>query len=271
MRELWSSRTARLSGIILSLLLKIGIPPFHWWFLSLMEKLERESLFILSTLQKIIPIYLLFKVARKFVALILFLRAAVSIQGIFNQVRVKKLIGYSSILGVTWVLSCLPKLNLGILYLIVYSLGLFIWIWSSEIVSLLNLKSLSRINSRPQWRGALRVGLISMAGFPPFLGFYLKVLVLRGLLLGFHWEVLSVILIVTPLGLSAYSRALLLVIKIKPLGFEGSAQRESKATLVILTLILRVSGLLILLHFSSICVSIWHLRTNLILEMYSTP
>ena len=43
----------------LGLILKLGLAPFHSWFINLVLIIKKNSLFILITLQKVLPLYFL--------------------------------------------------------------------------------------------------------------------------------------------------------------------------------------------------------------------
>lgn len=45
--------------VFLSILLKLGLAPFHSWFLNLIELSTLSTLLLLSTIQKVIPLYAL--------------------------------------------------------------------------------------------------------------------------------------------------------------------------------------------------------------------
>ena len=45
--------------IVISLLIKLGAAPFHGWFVSLAKTININTIFILSTIQKVIPLIIL--------------------------------------------------------------------------------------------------------------------------------------------------------------------------------------------------------------------
>merc|ERR1712200_295686 len=48
--------------INLRLLIKLGVRPFHSWFISILKTRSLNILFILSTFQKVIPLLILFNI-----------------------------------------------------------------------------------------------------------------------------------------------------------------------------------------------------------------
>jgi len=51
--------------VYLAILVKLGLAPFHSWFLNLIELSSLNILFLLSTVQKIIPLYILSSLKEK--------------------------------------------------------------------------------------------------------------------------------------------------------------------------------------------------------------
>jgi len=80
------------------LFLKLGIAPFHGWLVHLVTYLKWPIVLIALTSQKILPLYLSIQVPGTQVAWLSMAGSTVSwVRGLF-EVRIKKLLVYSSLL-----------------------------------------------------------------------------------------------------------------------------------------------------------------------------
>lgn len=167
--------------LIISLIIKIGVSPFHTWVLNVIEGLSFKSIFILLTFLKLPPLcilgytrgYLFY-----FVVLTLFIS---SIFGL-NQNSFRKIVGYSSIFNIGFILSCININQVWLFYLFFYSGVIFILIF---ILFNLNINYLNQfiINDfSPISKFILLISLLSMGGIPPLIGFIIKLVVLEILL-----------------------------------------------------------------------------------------
>lgn len=97
--------------IIISLLIKIGRAPIHFWLPLVIEGLNWINNYLLITWQKLAPIFILsyFTNYNFFIWFILLSAIVGSIRGL-NQTSVKKIIGFSSINQIRWILISL-RLN----------------------------------------------------------------------------------------------------------------------------------------------------------------
>ena len=169
-------------GVFVGLTVKLGLGPFFFWLPILVESLDWWGIFFVSTIQKFGPSYLLSLVADGYLtSLILFGSLSALIGAIlgFKEINLKKLITYSSIVHLGWIVCSFRCSSiLWFTYLSTYSLILlFLTIY------LVNLNLVNASFSNPK-RSAYRlwVVLLSLRGFPPTVGFYLKWLVFNALL-----------------------------------------------------------------------------------------
>nr|YP_009240912.1 NADH dehydrogenase subunit 2 [Neoscona nautica]ALF63146.1 NADH dehydrogenase subunit 2 [Neoscona nautica] len=158
--------------IVLSVLsYKVGAGPFFFWFPSLCEKLNWGSCFLLMTIQKILPLALISFMVSMFLWMIIFMSIFIGVMGSMNQNKMKRLMAYSSIHHVGWILMCNYIANMmWLVYLLMYMLlisGIMMVIYKDNII---NINMLWKFSSK--W--SFTLGMLSMGGMPPLLGFYLK-------------------------------------------------------------------------------------------------
>lgn len=168
-----------------SLSLKLGVAPFHGWFVNVLRKLSWEFLTLASTLQKILPLYLLRLITFGLIIYVLTLSVAVSVAGRLNQLETKKLLAYSSIFSAVWMLSCERAFSAVAQYLIAYTLALIVLVSPLSFENRLGVNEVLTKNYKRKTLIYL-LGFFSLGGRPPFLGFYAKVTVAQILLANSH-------------------------------------------------------------------------------------
>nr|QZZ23932.1 NADH dehydrogenase subunit 2 [Notacanthurus sp. 'maculosus'] len=198
------------SLIAATLLLKMGAAPFHFWFPGVMEGLSWLNGLILMTWQKIAPLMLISYVFTPTLTSFMFiiLCALAGSLGGFNQTSLRKIMAYSSINHLGWMLSATL---LGDSYWLTYFL--FYSFLSSSIVLLFNLFNISHINqifslpiSNPIFKMALFCNLLSLGGLPPFLGFLPKWIIIQGMVSAGYYFVITIMVLLTLVTLYFYIR-----------------------------------------------------------------
>nr|YP_010520596.1 NADH dehydrogenase subunit 2 [Coenobita clypeatus]UXP76992.1 NADH dehydrogenase subunit 2 [Coenobita clypeatus] len=183
-----------------ALILKLGGAPFHFWFPQVMGGLLWPQAMILMSVQKVAPLFLLcylFSVGSMeiyfFVASML--SAIVGAVGGINQTSLRKVLAFSSINHIGWMLSSIlvSEVTMGV-YFLFYS---FI---SLSIVVLFHYKQAFHLNHLLSYNFPVEVkmlmffSLLSLGGLPPFTGFVPKWLIIQELV-GVGSFVLLVILL----------------------------------------------------------------------------
>ena len=154
----------------IGLLCKLGLVPFFWWVPNLISRLDWYGVRIITTIQKVPGVIILFKylnVGLHETILIGGLRLLVGNIGIkFCKKRLKLFIAWSSIsnMGVGIILVKIKLLN-GVLFIFLYFL------------TVVGLCYRVRTN-----RKLIRFFLIIMSGLPPLLGFLAKIILISDLI-----------------------------------------------------------------------------------------
>lgn len=208
-RERVQSRPLNLMILNSSLLLKMGAAPFHFWFPEIIEGLRWINSLILITWQKIAPIILL-SYSIKTTRMILFIIASCSIVGRIgglNQTSLRKIIAFSSINHIGWIIASFLKNEvIWLIYFTIYSLI------SSTIILIINafkvfhLKQIFiLINKNVLIKFSILINLLSLGGLPPFLGFFPKWIVIQHLRTNYRL-ILLIIIMITLITLFFYLR-----------------------------------------------------------------
>nr|ART65991.1 NADH dehydrogenase subunit 2 [Stereomastis sculpta] len=199
----------------LSLFLKMGAAPFHFWFPKIMEGLNWPQAFILMTIQKLTPMFLISYLSFNILCtslmyLIASLSAIIGALGGLNQTKLRKLMAFSSINHMAWMLSAiLMNHSSWMLYFLFYSLMSF-----SIIILLFHLKTffftqLLNFNFISiSFKISLSISLLSLGGLPPFSGFFPKWLLIQEMIFFKHFFFLFILLASSLITLYFYLRML---------------------------------------------------------------
>nr|UGS80373.1 NADH dehydrogenase subunit 2 [Lachesilla pedicularia] len=238
--------------LMIPLIIKLGAAPFHPWFITLMNKLNWYKAFLLATWQKIAPlcIFNYLNLNMNLVMSIAFLSLFVGAIGGLTQTMMQKILAFSSVSHLGWLLTTtlLSKQILSI-YFIMYMLMnmlLFTFLYYNNIFHFNQNLSQTQLL-------CFSIGLLSLSGLPPFIGFLPKWMVVQNLILS-KYLILSFILIAaTLITLIFYIRLILnfsLLLSSSPKWFIW--QTKSNLKMSKLLTFLTVSSMLGLMMFNFI-------------------
>nr|AVN68247.1 NADH dehydrogenase subunit 2 [Rhabdoblatta sp. RHA] len=201
-----------LTSIMIStpLLMKSGAAPMHWWFPSVMEGLSWSNCFILMTIQKIAPLMLISYSMNfnMFMTLIILSSVIVGSIGGYNQTSIRKILTYSSINHMGWMLTAMfMGENMWMMYFLIYSLLTLtiILIVAPLQISFINQTFLINENNKIM-KFLLFSSLLSLGGLPPFLGFLPKWMIIQFMMINWSTTVISIMVILSLVTLYYYLR-----------------------------------------------------------------
>nr|ABG02937.1 NADH dehydrogenase subunit 2 [Percina burtoni] len=172
--------------ITLALALKIGLAPVHSWLPEVIQGLDLTTGLILSTWQKLAPFALLLQIQPANSTILIAFGLASTLVGGWgglNQTQLRKILAYSSIAHLGWMILVLQfSPSLTILTLLTY----FIMTISTFLV--FKLSKSTNINmlatswaKAPALTALAPLVLLSLGGLPPLTGFMPKWLILQEL------------------------------------------------------------------------------------------
>nr|AMH85448.1 NADH dehydrogenase subunit 2 [Boettcheria latisterna] len=170
--------------IFSSLLLKSGSAPFHFWFPNVMEGLSWLNALILMTWQKIAPLMLIsYIIFKPLIIISIILSSLIGALGGLNQTSLRKLMAYSSINHLGWMLASMYNSNsLWMTYFMFYSFLTFTMIFMFNMFKTSHINQLFTLFFHSKTlKFFLFFNLLSLGGLPPFLGFFPKWLVIQSL------------------------------------------------------------------------------------------
>nr|WAB70035.1 NADH dehydrogenase subunit 2 [Osteocephalus mimeticus] len=178
--EINSASTMLLS---IAIAMKLGIAPFHFWLPEVLQGLTLQTGLILSTWQKFAPMALLIQLSQlvnlNLILMLGLLSALIGGWGGINQTQIRKILAFSSIAHLGWMMAILkisPQLTLlnFILYILMTSTLFLIFLH----LNTKNIYELSTSWSKTPTLSALSLlSLLSLSGLPPLTGFMPKWLI----------------------------------------------------------------------------------------------
>nr|YP_010574447.1 NADH dehydrogenase subunit 2 [Neotoma albigula]UZH94541.1 NADH dehydrogenase subunit 2 [Neotoma albigula] len=172
----------------ISLAMKLGLAPFHSWLPEVTQGIPIQTGLILLTWQKIAPLSVLYQIHELADPNILMTSAILSIligawNGL-NQTQTRKIMAYSSISHMGWMISILPfnpsltTLNLTIYIMLTIPMFMILHTNSSTTINSMSLMW----NKTPMLIPVTALILLSTGGLPPLTGFLPKWTIIHELL-----------------------------------------------------------------------------------------
>nr|YP_010471477.1 NADH dehydrogenase subunit 2 [Thienemanniella nipponica]UVG40816.1 NADH dehydrogenase subunit 2 [Thienemanniella nipponica] len=238
------------------MMLKMGAAPFHFWFPSVSEGLNWMNNFFLMTWQKIAPMIITsYCLNFNFLIFIIFCSTMVGGIGGLNQTSIRKLMAFSSINHMGWMLSSMMfNENLWLMYFLFYFLLLL------NIFLFLNINNIYYINqtfismfSNKFMKIIFFLLLLSLGGLPPFLGFFPKWMMMELLISNNMFILVFFMIMFSLITLFFYIRltysAFLLNSKKMNWTFKIYLNNKNKKSFLIFTIFMNFSLILINLIF----------------------
>lgn len=242
--------------IILAGLIKLGAAPFHSWFLLMINKMSWQVIWVFSTFQKLIPLILLRNFSlNRIIFLLVLMGGAVAIRGSVSTSNIKRLLGLSSVFSVSWLLAINGNNIIILFFLITYRVGLWLVVFTyiNERRARPNSVFLKRNNIL---LFTIAVGLFSIIGFPPFLGFYIKLIITIEILSLNLFSVPIVLIIRRVVVAYIYIQIILFILLNKKLSYKAYINVTQR----LLSWLLIFCPLLLLLCISVLHVKFWSLK-----------
>nr|ASY97950.1 NADH dehydrogenase subunit 2 [Gongylus gongylodes] len=163
--------------IVIPLLLKIACAPFHWWLPLVIEGLSWMNCFMILSIQKIAPLMMIsYVLINSYLMQFMIMFSAISgAIGGYNQISLRKILSYSSINHIGWMLTAMiVSPNLWILYFIIYSINIISIILTMKLYNFSYIPQMFNIANKKMIKFTLFISMLSLGGLPPFLGFFPK-------------------------------------------------------------------------------------------------
>nr|UEX93132.1 NADH dehydrogenase subunit 2 [Gymnothorax favagineus] len=172
---------------MVSLGMKVGLAPTHLWLPEVLQGLDLTTGLILSTWQKLAPMILIYQLAPNIDPTILLLigttSALIGGWGGLNQTQLRKILAYSSIAHMGWMMIVLKySPNLMLLNLVIYIIMTSTAFMTLKTVSATNINTLATTWAKaPTMITVAMLTMLSLGGLPPLTGFMPKWMILQEL------------------------------------------------------------------------------------------
>nr|YP_009868538.1 NADH dehydrogenase subunit 2 [Dolichoderus quadripunctatus]QKG63372.1 NADH dehydrogenase subunit 2 [Dolichoderus quadripunctatus] len=160
-----------MSLLYISLMIKLGVPPFHFWMPLISMYMSWMNLFFLLTIQKIIPFSILSIMNDKnsIMLIMVILSSIIPPIMMLTQLKFKKILTYSSINQSSWMIMLIFMKNIfWIMYMINYM------IITMLIFYFINFYKMSFNYLYLNFNTIMLMMMLNMAGTPPFSFFMFK-------------------------------------------------------------------------------------------------
>lgn len=180
--------------LVVGCLIKLGAGPFFFWLPKVIENYSWQSCIILTTWQKVVPLILFFFVSKFSVLLVIvgIITAFIGGLGGIGKSALRILIRFSSIINLGWILrlgfiSRFYSFIYFFFYRVLRSFIFFIIGLSIKFINYVVEYSLNR------FKLIQFLIIIGVAGIPPFLGFFIK-LIRVIVIINLWWVVLFLVI-----------------------------------------------------------------------------
>nr|WIF29603.1 NADH dehydrogenase subunit 2 [Hylomys suillus] len=176
-----------LTLLIISMLMKLGTAPFHFWVPEVTQGVPLKTGMILLTWQKIAPLFILYQIAQfpnnsyMIISPLALLSIFIGGWGGLNQLQLRKILAYSSIAHMGWILMIISfNPTLMMLNLLIYMIITLALMTLLDYLNTTTTSTLSQTwNSNFVTTSIILIILMSLGGLPPLSGFSPKWLIIQ--------------------------------------------------------------------------------------------
>nr|ALO70897.1 NADH deshydrogenase subunit 2 [Scaphisoma boleti] len=193
-----------------ALITKMGMAPFHFWFPEIIDGLTWMMTTLMLTWQKIAPMILLMYNLNYSNFFFLIIIIAMLISGIngLNQISLRKILVFSSINHMAWMISSL-LINkfIWLIYFLIYALMTIFLTMNFHINNIFFFNQMiSLMNKNIIFKFFFIFNFLSLGGIPPFIGFFPKWLIIHNLINMKFYNLALLMILLTLFTLFFYTR-----------------------------------------------------------------
>nr|YP_009472960.1 NADH dehydrogenase subunit 2 [Neolethaeus assamensis]AST10190.1 NADH dehydrogenase subunit 2 [Neolethaeus assamensis] len=170
--------------LMISLFIKMGTAPFHMWLPEMMSNMNWYKCLTLMTWQKIAPLFVLSCTQTQHWMMMLSVMMSTMIGAIggLNQTSIRKIMAYSSISHMGWMMMLLSLKPFWYKYLAIYSMIIIMLITILNYNNTYFMNQMSLSSKTITEKYTISALMMSMGGLPPFLGFLPKWMTIQAMI-----------------------------------------------------------------------------------------
>nr|DAZ87586.1 TPA_asm: NADH dehydrogenase subunit 2 [Euschistus heros] len=194
--------------ITMALMIKMGAAPFHFWLPEVMAKMEWMKCIIIMSWQKVAPLYMLSNTSNNSMLMNMIICTSIMIGSVggLNQSSLRKMMAYSSINHLGWMMAINKSMNKWTIYLTIYSLMATMICLMFYNKNLYFINQLGSINMHNMEKMSMFMMMLSFGGLPPFLGFLPKWIAIQSLINEKELFILIIMIMFSLINLMFYIR-----------------------------------------------------------------
>nr|QCI09222.1 NADH dehydrogenase subunit 2 [Acanthocoris sp. FS-2019] len=194
--------------IMSSTMIKMGAAPFHFWLPEVMANIKWMECMILMTWQKLGPLIVMSNITPTNWALytsVILSTAVGSIKGL-NQSSIRKIMAYSSINHLGWMMMFMTMQTSWYKYLLIYSIMVIMICLLMNKMNVFFINQLMSNSPSMMEKYTYVITMLSMGGLPPFLGFLPKWMVIQSMINSKLFMIMLIMMLLSLLTLFYYTR-----------------------------------------------------------------
>lgn len=197
--------------ILIRLLIKLGIIPFHNWILSIIEGISYYPLFLIFTIIKLAPLNILFFL-NKNIQVLIWINFIIRAISAVSQNSLKKILCYSSIFNIATCIRCIRDLSIWLSFILIYIISNGLTIFVIIIININFLNQIIIFNYNFINKITIWILVISLGGIPPFYIFIAKIIIIENLFIKKDFITIFLLLIFSLITIFIYIRISLISI-----------------------------------------------------------
>nr|AFY16897.1 NADH dehydrogenase subunit 2 [Dicranocephalus femoralis] len=172
-----------LSLMMISLFIKLGAAPFHFWLPEMLSNLKWMEASMLMTWQKLAPLTILSNLNNHSIFYIsIILSTMVGSIGGLNQTSLRKILAYSSINHLSWMMMFISTSANWYKYLTIYSMLIIMLCYFLNWNNIYFINQMNSSSFSLTEKYFYMIMMLSIGGLPPFLGFLPKWMVIQNMI-----------------------------------------------------------------------------------------
>nr|QCI09183.1 NADH dehydrogenase subunit 2 [Geotomus sp. FS-2019] len=192
------------------LMIKLGSAPFHMWFPEMMSKMKWEPCILLMTWQKLAPLMMISNLKSDILMYMAVMASTIlgAIGGL-NQTSLRKIMSYSSINHLGWMLAINKMQNNWSIYWIMYTIMSATICYMFNKYNMFFINQINDLNMTNTEKITYAISMLSLGGLPPFLGFLPKWIAIQTLMWNNMYTIVMIMTMMSLITLFFYMRSMM--------------------------------------------------------------